>query len=956
MNQFYEAVLPAAGPYCVVGIKQGAVRTSFHRDVDALAAQGDSLAASGFDAYFAVCNFNDPAAGRKTTNANHLRALFLDIDCGPGKGYPDPAAAAAALRAFVAQHKLSIPSVVLSGGGLHVYWPLPRDTPVAAWSPLAHALRALCKQSQLHIDPGITVDAVRILRMPGTWNHKTVPPRPVQLLRNATRPLDLAALHAAMPAVPAMVDLSAAKAFGRDAMTATLAEGDFPATEFARIVRSSIKGHGCAQIAHAVRNAATLEEPLWRAALSIAWRCTDAPRAIHLLSQAHPDYSPEKTEAKARGTAGPMTCAWYRDNYGDHCKDCQQTCTSPILLGRKVEAAPVTDNTYVLEAPEQAPGTAPIAIPAYPFPYFRGAGGGVYMKSRSKEDGEPCEVEVYRYDLYVSARFYDHGDNGEGDGEMVEVNLHTPNDGIRVFAAPVTHLLVKEKMRDLLLHHGVVAINKELDLLMGYFAASIRSLQRQFAADRTRSQMGWTSDNTGFVIGDREYTLGGVRISPPSSNTKLLVPMMRPQGTLDNWKKVAAFYDRPGLEPHTLAIMFGFGAMLLRRMGGVEVRGAAINLMSNKSGTGKTTAQMVVNSLHGHPTQLLMKKSDTLYAKMQMLGILNTLPATVDEVTNMTDDDLSEFIYDIPQGRGRHRMESQANKLRANTTTWNTFVISSSNSSLYDKLSRLKSTADGELRRLIELRIDRPLTIPKTESDVVFRLLSENYGHAAPIFVQYILENGAAVDKLLHTMQARVDTDFGFDQSDRFYSHVLTCMAAASVITDTIKLFPHNVRRTYEYAQRVFRNIQQQVLAPLADPETIARETLVQFINENVHNALIVDRSPAASGLPMAPEREPRGPLRIRYEPDTKELWIPSTILRDYFVDRQVDVGQATLTLTRIGYLKNNGSPVAKRIGAGSLGGFGAGSVRCYCFDGVQMGVDLTSAPAPGSAHGKTTP
>ena len=60
------------------------------------------------------------------------------------------------------------------------------------------------------------------------------------------------------------------------------------------------------------------------------------------------------------------------------------------------------------------------------------------------------------------------------------------------------------------------------------------------------------------------------------------------------------------------------------------------------------------------------------------------------------------------------------------------------------------------MRRLIELRIDRPLTIPKTESDVVFRLLSENYGHAAPIFVQYILENGAAVDKLLHTIQDQV--------------------------------------------------------------------------------------------------------------------------------------------------------------------------------------------------------
>lgn len=959
MNQFYAAVLPPAGPYCAVGIRGGQVRQTFHATYLELEQRGAALAAAGADAYFAVCGLNPGATGRKLADVHQLQALFLDIDCGPGKGYAVAGEAAQALRGFVDRHQLPRPAVVSSGGGLHVYWPLPEPLPPAEWLPLAHVLRALCQQAGLRIDPGITVDAARILRMPGTLNHKFVPPRPVQVVRHAAGPLDPALLRSLAPVAAAAVpDLAAARRFGADSMTASLAAGEYPPSEFARLVRSSVKGHGCAQIAHAVRNAATLEEPLWRAALSIAWRCTDAESAIHLLSRAHPEYSPEKTEAKARGTGGPATCAWYRANNPAACQDCQQTCTSPITLGRKVAAAEVANNSYIIEAPAtpaQPEAPPPVTIPAYPFPYFRGASGGVYMKSRAKEDGEPCEVEIYRYDLYLTARYYDSNEHGEGDGEMVEVHLHTPQDGVRVFAVPVAQLLVKEKMRDIMLHHGVVAINKELDLLMGYFAASIRNLQRQYMADRTRSQMGWTVDGTGFVIGDREYTLQGVRFSPPSSSTKLLVPMMGVQGTLENWKRVAAFYDRPGLEPHTMAIMFGFGAMLLRRLGGVEVRGAAINLMSNQSGTGKTTAQMVVNSLHGHPTQLLMKKSDTLYAKMQMLGILNTLPATVDEVTNMSDEDLSEFIYDIPQGRGRHRMESQSNKLRANTTTWNTFVISSSNSSLYDKLGRLKSTADGELRRLIELRIDRPLSIPKSESDVVFRLLSENYGHAAPLFVQYVLQNSDAVDKLLRTTQARVDRDFNFNQSDRFYSHVLTCMVAASVITDTIQLFPHNVQRLYDHARGVFLHIAKTVLAPVGDPATIARETLVAFINENVTNTLVVDRTPTASGLPMAPVREPRVALKMRYEPDTRELWIPTTLLRDYFVDRQVDMGMAVAALVRAGYLKHGGAPQAKRIGAGSIYGFGAGPTRCYCFDGDQMGVDLTT-PAGGQGGAGTSP
>jgi uncharacterized protein (DUF927 family) len=84
-------------------------------------------------------------------------------------------------------------------------------------------------------------------------------------------------------------------------------------------------------------------------------------------------------------------------------------------------------------------------------------------------------------------------------------------------------------------------------------------------------------------------------------------------------------------------VFAGFGAPLLKLVGGVEVKGAVINLMSNKSGTGKTTAQMVVNSIFGHPSGLLMRKNDTTLAKMQWVGMLNTIAATMDEVTNMTD-------------------------------------------------------------------------------------------------------------------------------------------------------------------------------------------------------------------------------------------------------------------------------------------------------------------------------
>lgn len=948
-SSFYSAVLPPDGPYCVVGIKAGVLQHTYHTTIEEMVAQGALLRSRESNVFFALASFIDPADGRKAVNVKALRSFFIDLDCGADKPYASRDDAAIALKAFVLATKLPTPYIVNSGRGLHVYWPFYEVLDVLAWRPLARRFKTLCVEHKLGIDLTVTADAARILRMVDTENHKVVPALPVQLMTEGVVS-HLADLRSLLPAVQGEMDWEAARGEGIDEMTRALAGGEFPATEFARIVRRSVKGNGCAQIANAVVNAATLEEPLWRAALSIAWRCTDAETAIQSLSRAHPDYTPENTLRKAEETKGPMTCDWYRENYSAACTGCQQRCNSPISIGRKIEAAELVGDSYVVEQqlePDNvesgAPQTVQVNIPAYPFPYFRGAHGGVYLKTKDKE-GDPMEMEIYRYDLYLTSRYFDSDDQGGGDGEVVGVNLHTPHDGIRRFSAPVSVLLTKEKMRDLLLKNGVVAINKELDSIMAYMASSTRNLQRMFAADRTRHQMGWLPEEAGFVVGEIEYTDKGARLAPAGSSTKAMAPKLMPKGNLAEWTKMVNFYNRPGMEAHALAVFFGFGAPLLQLMGNLDVRGAAINLMSNKSGTGKTTAQMIVNSIFGHPSELLMTKQDTGMSKMQWLGTLNSIAATMDEVTNYADEELSDFVYSVPQGRGRNRMESQSNKLRINTVSWNTFVIMSSNSSLYDKLSRLKNTSDGELRRLIELRITRPITVTKQESDAVFGTMAKNYGLAGPVFMQYVLKNKAKVIAQLKKIQQKIDTDLNLEQADRFYSTILACAFTAASIVTKLGLVEIEVSRIYQYALTVIAGIRQDIIQPASNTEMAAEEALSTYINDNVNNALVVNG--IRSAIPQAPIKEPRGPLRIRYEPDTKELWIPATALRDYFVSRQVDFQQGLKSLTAKGFMKNGGAASTKRIGSGAVGGFEAMGMRCYCIDGTAVGVaDVLLSP-----------
>jgi hypothetical protein len=79
------------------------------------------------------------------------------------------------LRRFRPQPALVVASG--SGSNCHAYWPLvaplPPQRAEAANLRLVHALRA---------DPNC-FDASRILRPPGTWNHKHDPPHPVGVLR-----------------------------------------------------------------------------------------------------------------------------------------------------------------------------------------------------------------------------------------------------------------------------------------------------------------------------------------------------------------------------------------------------------------------------------------------------------------------------------------------------------------------------------------------------------------------------------------------------------------------------------------------------------------------------------------------------------------------------------------------------------------------------------------------------
>lgn len=948
---FLESVLPTVGTYCAVSIRGGKVKQSFvesFAEIEQLASASDT---AGSDAYFALASFSSHS--RKTDSAVALRSVFIDMDCGPDKPYLELFDAAQALRAFIDSTNFPNPIIVNSGGGLHAYWTFTEDVPVAKWLPVAKAFKALCVAKKLSIDLSVTADAARILRVPGTSNYKQDNPRPVQVAAFGDGPMPFDDFVALLPKVaPAAtgVDLSAAKMFGVDETTRAMAKADLPKSKFAKIVKLSVLGKGCAQMKHVVVEAATLEEPLWRAALSIAWNCVDGEKSVHKLSAPHPDYTFENTQEKAQRLDGkPYKCAWYRDNHPSLCVGCKLKVTSPIQLGAFVEEAPATeDGSYVVTAAitpdtEEVVTTAEINIPQYPYPYFRGKTGGVYAEVKDDDGNELPPLCIYDQDLYVTSRFYDSDDN-DGEGELVGLNLHLPHDGVRRFHATTVSLFAKDKLRDTLVKHGVVAYGKQLDLIMGYLAASVKKLQSASASSRTRSQMGWTSEGT-FVVGELEYTPHGIKLAPAASGTRQMAPLFHQKGSLSEWTKVINFYNRPGMEAHAFAFLVGAGSPLLQLLNSTQVRGAVLNLVSNKSGTGKTTVQMAINSIFGHPTELLMEAKDTAAARFHRLGTLNSICMTVDELTNATGEQLSHLVYGSTSGRAPHRMEAQSNRLRNNNTTWCSFTVTSSNAVMSEALSSHKSAVEGELKRVIDLHIQAPgADIPKDETDALFGSLAKHYGVAGPVLTQYIVTHRDSVAELLQDMQARIDKDAQLERSDRFYSAVLAVAMSVARIGNALKLWALDEARIYTYAIKAVTVVKESNRETVGSPETLATETLAKYISDNISNALVINAK-NGSGLPTAPLMSPKGQLKLRYEPNTDELTIVASDLRAYFVDRRVDFKASLQTFVASGALVHvpgaKELTVVRRIAAGAVGSMSAPATRCYVFRGAVLGLDM---------------
>ena len=695
--------------------------------------------------------------------------------------------------------------------------------------------------------------------MPDTFNYKTNPPAAVLVLQEAP-PTSFEVIKALIGTPQAAEEPVFAEADSR--------KKDNQQYSFSKIVQKIVKGKGCPQIEYALKHQADVNYNLWRGVLSIAANCKESDVAIHVVSDKHPDYDRQETEEKAVDVIGkPYRCDTIDEARINVCDDCPHfgKIRSPIELGLEVKEQEDTNVIFVDFNP-----------PKLPFPYFRAQEGGIYKKARDDDDED---LLIYHNDLYLVKRLHDRE-----KGDMALATLVLPKDGIREFLIPLSSMTSKEELRKILSEKGVVMMPRQLDNMMVYLIECTKSQQSQNEAEIMRAQFGWVDEDTKFILGDKEISTSDVRYSPPSPKTESICKWLVAKGDIAEWKNVVQVYNKPDFEPHAFGFFTAFGAPLIKHLG---FNGALINLINSSSGTGKSTVLKMCNSVYGHPDKLLAQETDTFAHKMYRLGVMNNLPYTVDEITNMHPESVSTLLYNVSQGSGPGRMQSQSNVERKNDTSWSLIALASSNASMAEKLSLIKQFADGEIMRLLEYRIDRTNNISKSDAYKLFEGgLLNNYGLAGPIYIEYLVKNLPKAVELAQGIQEHLDAKAGLNSRERFWSAVISCNIAGAQIANHLQLIDLDIPRVLNWASdELVNTLRQQIV----EPEIDFIGVLGGFLNVNRGHILVVNgEQDARNPLTPLPVVEPRYELTTRLEPDTETLYVFSKAIRNYCAKEQI--------------------------------------------------------------------
>ena len=866
---FLETILPETGVYCAIHFVHDARAPQGKRAVHEWTSTPAEAAsrvlywsAQGLDAYHACATYKvagTQAKGRRQDNVAEIAAFWLDIDCGAGRDYVGPREALEALARFCRATGLPQPSLVLSGHGVHAYWPLEEPLTPEVWTPLALQLKELTKLQGLGADHKRTSDCASILRTPGTLNYKTEP-MPVKCLHNSgiyandavVPKLRHIATNSAKPEVPEGMNVDIGQTFA----------GRLPA--YAEAIAAV-----CPQMAIIRDTRGDVSEPTWYAGLTILARCEDGDRFAQEWSTGHPDYDYSKTEAKlahAKAAPGPSTCGVFEDGNAAPCNNCPNKgkTRSPITLG-------------VAQGLDSVPTNPKDPLPALPTPYYWGPGNSVWYTQRDPVSGTTSSKLLYKYPLYLEALR-----NGETQVNTQSVLKHyVPGKGWLTCVISMKDLRGQGAAGILAgndIAFGPDSMKRALDFLHRSFEQAKDQEKREMGFE----QMGWKEDGS-FVIAYRQYMPdGSIRAVGGDKAFETRAGMFHePRGTLDGWRRAAQPMFGAGLEPHAFIVLCHFAAPLMAMTGDV---GTIVSAWGPR-GAGKSHAASVGMSIYGADKGMEIINNDTAVGRNTSLGVLSNLPVVINDIHKMNPETVDGFAIKFTEGRDRLRGNSDGS-LNAPARSWQTILVTTGNHSLVERLGTPEDAC-----RIFEFFM--PALGPQYkqhEGQQMLREVNANRGIAGDWWCRMLVNPKfrPVVKQMVEDMMTSYSHLLGGDPADRFWIRLLACVATAAAIVAKTGTLEFSPKRIMDWAVAQMGDL--RTASNAHTEEAVA--SLARYIDAHQHTTLVTIGTPGQNRRYVV-KTEPRGAMLIRIELDNagdpSRIYLEQKALRAWCVKESLN-------------------------------------------------------------------
>jgi len=267
------------------------------------------------------------------------------------------------------------------------------------------------------------------------------------------------------------------------------------------------------------------------------------------------------------------------------------------------------------------------------------------------------------------------------------------------------------------------------------------------------------------------------------------------------------------------------------------------------------------------------------------------------------------------------------NKL--NETEWETIVVGSSNTSMYEKLAVNRQGYSAEAMRIFELKVPASDVAYKEYVEGCINKLKKNYGHAGRVYMNYVIKNIDKIQPMLNETIQKITRDGELRNDERFWGAMFACVLVGGVIAKKLGLHDYDVASIVKRFTNHTPEVREAVRVSQTDPVSL----LSEFFNNKLDGIIKMQ----ADGRPYL-GLDGRGiqslrSIVVRMELDEqaapKIAYISIPAFREYCTHRKIDFAWLSKELRDFGVIAKG--TVNNRLGANS--GIPSTSLKCYVVD-----------------------